>query len=156
MRTAVDTSVLLDVFGADATFGPASAAALRGSLDTGRVIACEVVWAETAASFATTEEAGNAMDLLRVDFSQLDTDAALVAGMKWRAYRKAGGTRERVIADFLIGAHALACADRLLTRDRGFYRTYFEGLEIVDPRGSPGELTALELATRAMVEEEPW
>lgn len=156
MRTAVDTSVLLDVFGADAEFGPVSAAALRASLDTGRVIACEVVWAEAAASFETTEQASSAMESLRIDFSQLDADAALTAGTKWRAYRKAGGTRKRIIADFLIGAHALACADRLLTRDRGFYRTYFEALEIVDPTGSPRELEALELATRAMVEEEPW
>jgi hypothetical protein len=133
VRTAVDTSVLLDVFGGDSKFGPASAAALRASLDAGGVVACEVVWAETAASFETTSEARNALELLRVDFSQLDADTALVAGMKWRAYRKAGGTRERVIADFLIGAHASICADRLLTRDRGFYRKYFKELQIIDP-----------------------
>jgi predicted nucleic acid-binding protein len=48
----------------------------------------------------------------------------------------AGGTRERVIADFLIGAHAMAKADRLLTRDRGFYRRYFKDLTVLDPSGS--------------------
>lgn len=133
MTTAVDTSVLLDVFGADPKFGPASAASLRACLDAGRVIACEVVWAETAASFKTTTEAEKALDDLRVDFSPLGASTALAAGKAWRAYRRAGGTRERVIADFLIGAHALARADRLLTRDRGFYRGYFKDLAIVDP-----------------------
>jgi hypothetical protein len=37
------------------------------------------------------------------------------------------------MADFLIGAHAHECADGLLMRDRGFYRSYFTGLEIVEP-----------------------
>jgi predicted nucleic acid-binding protein len=156
--TAVDTSVLLDVFGADPTFGPASAAALRDCLEAGRVLACEVVWAETGASFATAAEADGALRGLRVDFSALDTPTALAAGMSWRAYRQAGGTRERVIADFLIGAHALACADRLLTRDRGFYRRYFKELRILDPTEKPEPTEenpdALERAPRAPIEEE--
>jgi predicted nucleic acid-binding protein len=131
--TAVDSSVLLDVFGADPKFGPSSAAALRSCLSEGRVIACEVVWAETGACFPGAAEADAALRGLRIDFSALDTPAALAAGTSWRAYRKAGGSRERVIADFLIGAHALSHADRLLTRDRGFYRRYFKKLSIVDP-----------------------
>lgn len=133
MTTAVDTSVLLDVFGADPKFGPASAASLRACLDAGRVVACEVVWAETAASFKAAAEAESALGELRVDFSPLGASTALAAGNTWRTYRRAGGTRERVIADFLVGAHALARADRLLTRDRGFYRRYFKGLTVIDP-----------------------
>jgi predicted nucleic acid-binding protein len=135
--TAVDSSVLLDVFGADPTFGPSSAAALRNCLSEGRVIACEIVWAETGAAFPASAEAESALRELRVDFSTLDPPTALTAGIIWRAYRKAGGTRERVIADFLIGAHALANADRLLTRDRGYYRRYFKELRIVDPTLPP-------------------
>lgn len=133
MITAVDTSVLLDVFGADPEFGPRSADALRVCLAEGSLIACEVVWAETAASFATTTAAERALTGLRIDFSALDDSIALAVGQAWRAYRQAGGARERVVADFLIGAHALDRADRLLTRDRGFYRRYFTGLPIVDP-----------------------
>jgi len=47
-------------------------------------------------------------------------------------YRRRGGTRARVVADFLVGAHARGNADRLLTRDRGFFGSYFADLEIVD------------------------
>ncbi len=133
MITAVDTSVLLDVFGADPEFGLRSAEALRGCLAEGSLIACEVVWAETAASFPTGTAAEQALTGLRIDFSAIDGSIALAVGQAWRAYRHAGGTRERVVADFLIGAHALERADRLLTRDRGFYRSYFAGLPLVDP-----------------------
>ncbi|MFZ2049442.1 MAG: type II toxin-antitoxin system VapC family toxin [Solirubrobacteraceae bacterium] len=133
MITAVDTSVLLDVFAADAQFGASSAAALRSCIAEGSLIACEVVWAETSAAFPDTQTADQALSRLRIDFSTLDAATALNAGEAWRVYRRAGGTRERVIADFLIAAHALANADRLLTRDRGFYRHYFKELQILDP-----------------------
>ncbi len=133
MITAIDTSVLLDVFGEDTEFGPRSAGALRRCMAEGSLIACEVVWAETAAWFPDTQGADSALGTLRVGYSQLDAPAALAAGRAWRAYRKAGGTREREIAYFLIGAHAAAQAERLLTRDRGFYRGHFAGLAIVDP-----------------------
>lgn len=133
MITAVDTSVLLDILGADPTFGRRSAAALRKCIAEGSVIACEVVWAETSASFAEAIAAEESFAKLRIDFSPVGATDSIATGEAWREYRHAGGKRERVIADFLIGAHAMAHADRLLTRDRGFYRRYFEGLAILDP-----------------------
>jgi predicted nucleic acid-binding protein len=131
--TAVDTSVLRDVFGADPSFGRSSGDAVRRCLTEGQLVACDVVWAETAASFTSARAAVEAMDRLNVGFSGLDLDSSTAAGAAWRAYRNRGGKRERLIADFLIGAHALQRADRLLTRDRGFYRAYFKGLAILDP-----------------------
>jgi predicted nucleic acid-binding protein len=131
--TAVDTSVLLDVFAADRTFGPGSAAEVRESIDQGSLIACEVVWAEVAAFFTSPQRVQEAMDRLGVAFAEISLPVALGAGAAWRRYRRRGGRRDRVVADFLIGAHAMAEADRLLTRDRGFYRTYFASLRVLDP-----------------------
>jgi len=134
--TAVDSNILLDILGANPTFGPASVKALRTATQQGRLVVCEVVWAEVAAWFTSAEAAGGALRRFEVEFSALTMEAALEAGIAWRAYRERGGARTRVIADFLIGAHALCQADRLLSRDRGFYRSYFKRLSVLDPSNS--------------------
>lgn len=133
MITAVDTSVLLDVLGADPTFGPRSRKAVHSCLKEGRLIACEVVWAEVASFFPSSNAAEETMTRLGLEFSPIELRTALAASSAWKVYRSRGGQRERVVADSLIGAHALSQAERLLTRDRGFYRTYFSRLKILDP-----------------------
>jgi len=134
--TAVDSSVLFDVFTADPAHGVRSRDALMRCLAEGTLIACEVVWAEVAASFPSSDDAHQALDQLGVSFGAMDAAATLAAGAAWRSYRKRGGKRTRVIADFLIGAHAGASAQRLLTRDRAFFRTYFADVEVLDPARS--------------------
>jgi predicted nucleic acid-binding protein len=136
MITAVDTSVLIDIFGADAKFGSRSAELMRQCLLEGAVIACEVVWAETGVIFGRERDFLEAMENLGVGYSALQQKAALAAARAWRTYRSRGGRRQRVAADFLVGAHALDYADRLLTRDRGFYRDHFEKLRVLDPAES--------------------
>jgi predicted nucleic acid-binding protein len=121
------------VFGADHTFGPGSREALRTALAEGGLLACDIVWAEVAAYFPSPTATEEAMHRLGVSFGPLDAASSTAAGAAWKGYRRRGGRRERVIADFLIGAHALRHADRLLTRDRGFYRTYFGKLRVLDP-----------------------
>ena len=133
MITAVDSNILFDVIGGDRTFGAASAERLRECLREGMVVACEVVWAECCAGLPEGEAAVDLLGRLRVGHSPTGSEAALAAGEMFRSYLRRRGGRERVVADFLIGAHALTQADRLLTRDRGFYRDYFAGLDVVDP-----------------------
>jgi hypothetical protein len=136
--TAVDTSVLLDIFFDEPTFRPLSLAALRACLAEGPVVACDVVWAEVRAMFGDDDAAARALAGFPVMFSAIDARTASRAGAAWGAYRRGGGPRDRVVADYLIGAHALEQAERLLTRDRGFHRTAFSGLAIVDPSTAAG------------------
>ena len=133
MITAVDTSVLIDVFGADPRFGQPSANKLRLCLNEGAVVACGVVWGETRAAFSSDEDFLRALHTLSVGFSEQTEQAAMQAGIAWKKYRAGGGKRDRVIADFMIGAHAASQCDRLLTRDRGYYKKYFAGLVVIDP-----------------------
>jgi predicted nucleic acid-binding protein len=131
--TAVDSSVLIDVFRADAQFGARSGDALRACLAQGGLIACEVVVAEVTAGFPDSATAEEALQRLGVRLVPLDRKMALAAGEAWGIYRRRARRRDRVIADFLVGAHATHAADRLLTRDRGAYASSFKDLEILDP-----------------------
>lgn len=134
MKTAVDSSVLLDVFGADPQFGEASREALRIAYDSGSLIVCEVVWTEVRAHFPTHESFRAALATLGILFDPMTAEAAELAGELWRQRaKKSKEDRKRVVADFLIGAHAQVQAEALLTRDRGFYRQYFKSLKVVGP-----------------------
>lgn len=128
MITAVDTSVLLDVFLPDDRHGEVSRQRLRLAYDAGAIIICDIVYAELAPAFRDRDALDRALGTVNVACSRVNGSIAHEAGLRWQRYRAAGGSRARILPDFLIGAHALAAAETFLTRDRGFYRTYFPEL----------------------------
>lgn len=131
--TAVDSSVLLDVLTNDATHGAGSLAAIRAAEGLGALVACPIVWAELRGSFKDSYEMDDLFNRAKIRFDPFDRECANVAGEVWREYRRHGGTRTRLIADFFIGAHAEVRGARLLARDRGFFRRYFRGLTVIVP-----------------------
>ena len=135
MITAVDTNILIDILEPDPDHGPASRDALKRCMREGALVCCEVVWAEMATAYSSkVDKLTDALDRLGIGFSPMSREAALEAARCWHVYRRKEKKRERIVADFLIGGHALTQCNRLLTRDRGFYRKYFKSLEIVPSR----------------------
>lgn len=134
MTTAVDSMVLIDLFQQEPRWAPRAATAIDRAIRSGRLVACDVVWAEVAGRFASDKALAAAMAELSVEFDGITETAATRAGRLWRSFRQSGGVRrDRIVPDFLVGAHALERADVLLTRDRGFYRRYFTGLQVIEP-----------------------
>jgi len=61
----------------------------------------------------------------------LPQQAAFAAGKAHQAYRRQGGAKTGVLADFFIGAHAEVLACPILTRDTRRYATYFPTVQLI-------------------------
>jgi len=137
---AIDSNILIDFIGNDPSAADAADQALRRALASGPVVACDVVLAEVVTGLGNGSAVMDALEELGVDFSPLEQRSAVRAGEMQRRYierrRAALGRPEspRVVADFLVGAHALLQCQGLITRDAGFFRDYFKGLKLIVPQ----------------------
>jgi predicted nucleic acid-binding protein len=132
--TAVDSSVILDVLVDDPTWKNASLAALKRARAEGGLIVCEMTIAEISPAL---EPGGHSVEELLGEWEMVyvpcGREAALDAGQGFTRYLSRGGKRGRIVADFLIAAHAQHHADRLLARDDGFKWDYFGKLTLLEP-----------------------
>lgn len=132
MRTAVDSNILIDLIAPDSPFAESSARALDSARLQGALCLCPVVVAEISAHFNTAKELAEALRAMQLPVEELHIEALHAAGTAFARYRqRSSKPKDRMLADFLIGAHALHRADALLTRDRGYYRTYFPKLRVI-------------------------
>jgi predicted nucleic acid-binding protein len=135
MITAIDTNILLDVLVPNKDFYEASANALQEAAGEGSLVISDIVYAELCIQFEIQRECDAFLEATEIRVQALTRESHFHASRAWRTYRQQGGKRTRILADFLIGAHAQKQATRLLSRDRGFYHKLFPSLDLHDPSG---------------------
>lgn len=138
MITAIDTNVLLDVLLPNDDFCDAAMAAIEESVTAGSLVVCDVVYAELCVHFSAQQDCDDFLAANQIRVEALTRASQFAASRVWREYRRQGGSRARILADFMVGAHAQLQATRLLSRDRGFYKKLFPSLKLVDPSRSTG------------------
>jgi predicted nucleic acid-binding protein len=130
--TVVDSSVLLDVFTQDATWLTWSQAELTAAAQRGTIVLNAVVLAEIAPRFSRAEALQDALPSMAI-IEEIPLAASFLAGHAHANYRRAGGAREAVLPDFLIGAHAAVTGRPLLTRDPRRVATHIPGAVLITP-----------------------
>lgn len=134
----IDTNIIIDLKEAGSQWHAWSFdAVLRASLDAELVVSSIVV-GELAGHAGAFPQVIAFLNDLHMQVTPLDAPAAFTAGEAHRVYRLAGGSRQSLLGDFLIGGHASSVGASLITRDARRYRTYFPDLPLITPETDHG------------------
>ena len=137
MATIIDTNILVDVAVRDPAWLQWSRSKLNQAAQQGALIINQIIYSEFSVRYQSVEEVEALLPADAFRRESVPWIAAYAAGRSFAAYRRAGGSKERVLPDFLIGAHAFIRGYSLLTRDPKGYRSYFPGLDIIAPETHP-------------------
>lgn len=130
----VDTNVLVDVLEDDPQWADWSIRQLRAQSQVFALTINPIIYAELSSAFRTIEALDAAVSRLRLEWQELSRPALFLAGKAFSSYRKRGGQKTQVLADFFIGAQAAVHSCPILTRDSRGYASYFPGVRLITPQ----------------------
>ena len=130
--TFVDSSVLLDLYTQDPDWLEWSQMQLTAAAARGGLVINAVVIAEIAPRFSRVELLSAALPSMAM-IEPIPIAASFLAGNAHASYRRTGGSREAILPDFLIGAHAAVTGRPLLTRDPRRVASHLPGARLIAP-----------------------
>lgn len=129
----VDTNVLVDVLEDDPEWADWSIGQLRAQSKIHRLAINPIIYSELSLAFSTVEALDRTIDDLDLTMIEIPRPALFLAGKAFVRYRRQGGKKESVLADFFIGAHAAVSRFPVLTRDTRRYASYFTNVALIAP-----------------------
>lgn len=129
----IDANIILDIWDPDPVWHAWSLAQLRRHSLLHELGINPIVYAEISVSFSTPSNLDKKLEELHISVLSIPRRAAFLAGKAHQQYRRRGGTKGNVLADFLIGAHAAVLACALMTRDTRIYAAYFPTVPLIAP-----------------------
>jgi predicted nucleic acid-binding protein len=137
MTTAIDSNVVVALWDQDPILSLAAQTALEAAFNRGSLVVSAPVFAELMAAPGRTEtfvssfleETGIAIDWDLGEAVWRTAGRAFQGYVERRRKQRDSGSR-RILADFLIGAHAQTRSYRLLTLDERLYKAAFPTLTI--------------------------
>lgn len=129
----VDTNILVDVFKDDPTWARWSIRQLRAQAQVHELIVNPVIYSELTLAFNSPDALDEALQQMGITLNELPRPALFLAGRAFVKYRRGGGSRTNVPADFFIGAQAAILRCGILTRDAKRYRNYFPTVPLITP-----------------------
>jgi len=125
--------VLIDVLDRDSVWREWSKAQLRLVGRNAVGLIDPVILAELYGRARASGKLQRVLGALAITTVPLEAATAARAGAAFRLFRARRGRSEAILADFLIGAHAVTLGAQLLTRDRARFASYFPELTIIAP-----------------------
>jgi predicted nucleic acid-binding protein len=130
----VDSNVILDIVGNDPAWTDWSKSAFDKHRTNGMFVN-HIVVAEIGTRFDGVDGLEQALEILALPVKDLSLESAWLAGKAHLQWIRNGGRRGAMLADILIGAHAMIENATVLTRDPRRFRTYFPELDLIVPEG---------------------
>jgi len=137
MATLIDTNILVDIAVRDVDWHGWSKAQMMAAARRGALVINPVIYAEFSVRYQRIEDVDYILPPDQYSREGLPWAAAFAAGVAFNRYRQSGGARERVLPDFLIGAHAAIRGHTILTRDPKGFRAYFPSVDLISPETHP-------------------